>query len=155
MLEGYLGGVALDVLLMREVTPDEEVKLQERDDTKGRAVRLSLRDKILQYSKIACNQLYPPIQESSSRSMGRVLEFEQKIRHALIHPTPAIQPGQPWGSREVVYLQLTLEEAADICDSTIMLISEISDKIGPQFGDVTEWLAYRDPNGLFPETTFR
>lgn len=87
--------------------------------------------------------------------MGRILEFEKKIRHALIHPTPLLRREDPSDARELTYMQLTLEEAAEICDSTLNLISEISDRIGPEFGDVSLWLTYREANALFPDTTFR
>jgi len=88
LLEGYLNGLAVDVQLILPISSREKTLLQEWDEARNHPVRLSLRDKILQYAKLAARAQHPPVQESNSTSMQFVLAMEAAVRHALIHPTP-------------------------------------------------------------------
>lgn len=153
LLEGYLNGLALDVQLMLAVSAKEKTLLQEWDDAKKHPVRLSLRDKILQYAKIAVRAQHPPVQENNSEAMQLVLATETAVRHALIHPTPRLLAGEPT-YRENVYLNLTLEQVQAICDAVVALIRQIGGAVGPSFGDVESWLFERDQNKRYPDRTF-
>jgi hypothetical protein len=153
LLEGYLNGLALDIQLTQRITKEEKTKLQEWDDTKQRPVRLSLRDKVLQYVKIAVHAEHPPIQESNSEPLTLILAMEAAVRHALIHPTPRYSPDEAT-YRENVYLNLTLEQVKAICDAVVLLIRQISSVVGPRFGDVDTWLFERDAANRYPERAF-
>ncbi len=153
LLEGYLNGIAVDIQLTTDVSAKEKVLLQEWDDAKKRPVRLSLRDKILQYVKLASGSDHPPIQETSSKAMAVVLATEGAVRHALIHPTPRLLPRDET-YRENVYLNLDLPEVKAVCDAVVDLIREIRAAIGPKFGEVDWWLFQRDANDRYPEAVF-
>ncbi len=150
LMEGYLNGLALDVQLICNPSAKEKVLLEEWDEAKNRPARLTLRDKILQYVRMAALSQHPPIQESNSDAMGIVLATESAVRHALIHPTPRhVQQDHTY--RENVYLNLTLEQVQAVCDAVVKLIREIGSEIGPRFGDVESWLFNRDETGRYPD----
>lgn len=155
LLEGYLNGIALDISLTRDTTPDEEMKLREWDAKRSRQRPLSLRDKLLQYPKIALEKKHPPLDENNCQEMAKILELEQRIRHSLIHPKPGIlQGGSVYNIREAVYIQLSNEEVAELCDLTVNLIEKINKTIEEKFGKVDLWLHRRDESGRFPNETF-
>jgi hypothetical protein len=153
LLEGYLNGLGVDIQLTLKVSAKEKALLEEWDEAKKRAVRLSLRDKILQYVKLASRSQHPPIQESNSEAMQIVLATESAVRHALIHPTSRLTH-QDSTYRENVYLNLTLDEVQAVCDAVVKLIREIGATVGPQFGDVESWLFDRNPRGRYPDASF-
>jgi hypothetical protein len=154
LVEGYLNGLALDILLTQSVSGEDKSKLSEWDDGRNRPVSLSLRDKILQYPKIATGRDHPPIQESSTAAMKLVLDLERRVRHALIHPTPWVSFRNPSEFREAIFFQLELEDVATICDAVIDLIGAIAETVGDAYGDVSLWLIRRGADGQFPEETF-
>jgi hypothetical protein len=153
VLEAYLNGIALDVLIMRTVTPEIEELLEEWSQERNRPRYLTLRDKILQYVKIACDIKNPPIQESNSPPMRILLEAERQVRNSLVHPTARLTRADPEG-REGVFFHLPLEAVREICDATSALIRQISATIGPSFGDVSWWLFDRGNDDCYPEATF-
>ena len=59
-IEGYLNSLALDILATQTVSPKYEILLTEWDKTKSRPVFLKLRDKLLQYPKLAIGALIVP-----------------------------------------------------------------------------------------------
>lgn len=144
LLEAYLNGIAVDVLFTRtDITDRDRAKLLERDG--DRQFFLSLREKILQYPKIALRSVHPPLAESSSRAMQTVLATEVEVRHALIHPK---------FDREPSFLELPIERVGELCDAVVELITEIATCLGGDFGDIRLWLTYRGANGSFPEHSF-
>lgn len=153
LLEGYLNGLALDIQLTMEVSAKERKLLQEWDDAKDRPARLSLRDKILQYVKLAAGAEHPPIQETNSESMSIVLATEAAVRHALIHPTPRLSPDDET-YRENVYLGLELRQVRAVCDAVVGLIREVRTAIGPRFGDIDWWLFERNTDDRYPDDVF-
>jgi len=157
LIEGYLNGIALDILLIHDTTPTEKIKLSEWDVESSRPRPLSLRDKLLQYPKIAIQAKHPPLDESNCQEMAKILELEQRIRHSLIHPKPEpeVEHGcSAYRIREMVYIQLSIDEVAELCDLSVDLIKQISKTIGEEFGKVDLWLHRRDKTGRFPEETF-
>lgn len=153
LLEGYLNGLAVDVQLLFTVSAKEKTLLQEWDEAKNRPVRLSLRDKILEYVKLAAHAQHPPVQESNSKAMQVVLATETAVRHALIHPTPRLLTGEAT-YRENVYLNLTLQQVEGVCDAVSELIPQIGAAVGPSFGDVDLWLFDRNESNRYPDRTF-
>lgn len=155
LLEGYLNGIALDIYLSRDTTPEEEMKLMEWDAERSRPRPLSLRDKLLQYPKITLKKKHPPLDENNCQEMAKILELEQRIRHSLIHPKPGIlQGGSVYNIREAVYIHLSNEEVAELCDIAINLIEKINKTIEEKFGKVDFWLHRHDESGRFPGETF-
>ncbi len=157
LIEGYLNGIALDILLIQDTTPVEKIKLKEWDEESSRPRPLSLRDKLLQYPKIALKTKHPPLDERNCQEMAKILELEQRIRHSLIHPKPEPEVEHicsAYRIREIVYIQLSTDEVAELCDLSVGLIRKISNTIGEEFGKVDLWLNRRDESGRFPEETF-
>ena len=155
LLEGYLNGLALDILLTQSVSDENRRILSEWDEERKRSLSLSLRDKILQYPKIAIGRDHPPIQESSTPAMKLVLNLERQVRHALIHPTPWVSFRNPSEDREQIFFQLEIEDVAPICDAVLDLISIIAETVGNAYGDVSLWLIKRGADGRFPEEAFQ
>jgi hypothetical protein len=153
LLEGYLNGLAVDIQLLLAVSAKEKTLLQEWDEARNRHVRLSLRDKILEYVKLAARAQHPPIQESNSKAMQVVLATETAVRHALIHPTPRLLTGEAT-YRENVYLNLTLQQVEAVCDAVVELIRQIGAAVGPSFGDVEFWLFGRNESNRYSDRTF-
>jgi len=154
LLEGYLNGLAGDVALLRTVSPADYVKITEWDEKRQRPVFLSLREKLLQYPKIAAGLAHPVLQESSCPAMQRVLRLEKQLRHALIHPRPQVLPSGSESFREAAFFELRLPQVETLCDDVIELIFLISAAAGAEFGEVSLWLARRGPGGMFGEEVF-
>lgn len=155
LLEGYVNGLAFDILLLRRVSPSDEAKLREWDNARNRPLRLTLRDKLLQYPKIATDATHPPLQESGSEALRYVLAAEHEIRHALIHPTPQhdIQTANNRLREEPLYVQ-TLEDVGSLCDAALEVITSVAGIVGPDFGDASFWLCRRNSNGRFGPQAF-
>ncbi|MGH9605418.1 MAG: hypothetical protein ACRD3N_06930 [Terracidiphilus sp.] len=154
LLEGYLNGLACDILLIRTVSQEEREKLEEWRNTAERAKFLALRDKLLQYPKIAIGAQHPPLQEDAVPSMARVLQLESDVRHALIHPRPQLDGGAHAKVRESVFFEPLKPRVATLCDDVLELILKTARVVGPDFGDVELWLRLRGSNGLFPASSF-
>lgn len=155
LLEGYINGIALDIVLLEKPVSEQEMTLlSEYDDGKKRPRMLSLRDKLLQYPKIAISAQHPPVQETSCKAMADVLELEKRVRHALIHPNALVDTRKPQDFREVVLLTLALSEVARLCDAVISVIASIAAAVGAEFGDSSTWLIPRGDDGRFPDDLF-
>ena len=157
LVEGYLNGLAFDVLIMAQPgdLSDEEITKLREWDTKGNRPRLlSLRDKLLQYPRIAAGQQNPIIQESNCPEMKLIIEYEGHIRHALVHPTPKIEEWKETDLRESVFFVLSPDEVGKIVDASIALIRKVSEVTSGKFGDVDVWLFSRGSDGKFPEKAF-
>lgn len=154
LLEGFLNGLAGDVVLLRTVSAKDRTKLTEWDEEWQKPLFLSLREKLLQYPKIATGAEHPLLQESSCPAMHRALRLEKSLRQALIHPRPQIMPADLESFREAAFYELKLDEVAVLCDDVIELIFLISFNVGPNFGDVSLWLVRRQSDGIFSEETF-
>jgi hypothetical protein len=151
MVEGYLNCLSYDILLTATVTERQRALLEER--AAGRFRPVSLRDKILQYPKIAARLPQPPITEQNSAELRFILNLEQVLRHALIHPTP--RPLLAGGAlREAAYQRISAGDVATLCDATVALIRRIAAAVGPSFGDVSLWLFDRGADGRYPDSTF-
>ncbi len=158
LLEAYVNGMALDVLITSEVgdlSQDEIAKLREWDDTRKRPRFLTLREKLLQYPKIALGAEHPPLQESNCKEMALLLEKEESLRHTLVHPKPEVEVQDPEHARERVFMVLTAVEVGKIIDSVIGLIRKLDSVLGGKFGRAEAWLRERDTGGRFPEEAFR
>lgn len=154
LLEGYINGVAGDILLLQHVSDEERTLLEEWDTLKKRPRFVTLRDKLLQYPRIASGAKHAPIQETSSGAMRRVLDLEKQLRHALIHPRPQVYMDELRTFREIIFFELTNQVVGALCDDVLTLIEEISRVVGPRFGDVSFWITKRDSEGLFPDSAF-
>jgi hypothetical protein len=174
-LEGYLNCLAYDILVEREnLTAEEQSRLNDE-------AHLSLRDKVMQYPKIALGKEHPPIQENNCQPLSHLLSREKGVRHALIHPRPHREEFsqkmgyQEYGidhishrmlklksdeeglmsPRESAYWVLEFDEVGRICDSAIGLVQRIYDEIGDEYGEIDWWLYERNENGRFPEEALK
>jgi hypothetical protein len=154
LIEGYLNGLACDILLLKSVSPDEYALLEEWDSAQKRLKFLTLRDKILQYPKIAIGASHPPLQESSCPEIDRIIRLERDLRQALIHPRPQVNSTDPTSFREATYFELKLPTVAALVDDVIELIFKISEIVGDEYGDVRDWLSRRQKNKLFDDAIF-
>lgn len=154
LLEGYLNGLALDVLLSRPVTPAEKVTLEEWDRDRNKARSMSLRDKLLAYPRIAVEGEHTLLQENNCSEFAFMVEHEARVRHALVHPKSILLPNNPTESREQVYFELSYERVADLCDTCLRLIEKISEAMEHRYGNVSFWLTPRSPDGTFASEAF-
>lgn len=159
LLEGYINGIAWDVLLTRSVSAKEETLLQEWDSSIDRYKPLSLRDKLLKYPRLAIQAEVPPIDEGRCPAMGEVLNAETALRHSLIHPTPRVERWEGDTDREFAFRAIGESDRAAaqldaLCDSAIETIDAIDAVLGGVFGTTESWLARRNEDGLFSVTTF-
>jgi len=156
LLEGMLNCIALDILIGRSssLSQDDRDKLEERDSRREKSRLLSLRDKLLQYPRIALGNPHPPLQESNCPEMAFLLGKEETIRHALIHPTPLVRDQENLFTRESAYLMLSTKDVGELCDSVISLIEKLLRTVGPDFGDAELWIHRRGENGRFPPECF-
>ncbi len=156
LIEGYLNSLALDILLTKTATDKQEVLLTEWDSEESRPKFLSLRDKLLQYPKIALGAVHPPLTENNCPEIGKIVELENNLRHSLIHPTPQASEKEPALYREQTYLHLSIDQVDELCDLSIDLVDKINNAINGMFGDVNKlWLKRRDKTGFFSADVFR
>jgi hypothetical protein len=151
-LEGYLNGLAIDIISTQKVSPTEFSQLVEWDLKLNRSKPLSLRQKLLAYPRICLNKTHPVLDENNCPEIKKLLELEQIIRHALIHPNMRATE-EYW--REEAYLSLSMSDVSSLCDMTIVFVRKISKAIKEKFGPVDRWLFDRKENGYFPEEAFR
>ncbi len=158
LLEGYVNGVAFDILVATtpgQLAQEEVDRLLEWDRERKRPRHLSLRDKLLQYPRIALGQAHPPLQESNCTEMGFLLEKEESLRHRLVHPSPSIRIDSPTELRERAFFDLSIDEGGKLVDAVVSLIRRLNDDVlGKKFGNVDVWLFERGTDGRFPEKAF-
>ncbi len=152
LIEGYVNGVAVDIILLRKGELSDEQRATLLDD---KARRLSLRQKLLQFPKIAAGAQHPPLQESNCPDMKLIVDYEVRLRHALVHPTPRVDEDETSEVRESVFFGLTTDQVVTLIDAVIGLIRRIAGAIGDSFGDVNLWIRNRDTTGRFDEEVFR
>jgi len=153
-IEGYLNSLALDISLTQSLDKKQEEMLSEWDSGKNKPKFLKLRDKLLQYPKIAIGVQHPPLTESNCPEIKKIVELENRVRHSLIHPNPQIIRRSPSVNRVHVYLNIEVKEVEKLCDLTITLIRKIDKVINSMFGDIDLWLFERGQDGYFPEEIF-
>ena len=155
LIEAYLNGMGLDIMITQQVSDKDHAKLSEWDKSKSRHKMLSLRDKLLQYPKIALQCDHPPLDENRCKEMKQLLEYEKGIRHALIHPTPKYSDLRPDEHRERFYFDLDIKQVSEIVDLVINSIFLLSNTIGNKFEDPSYWLYKRNESGFFSEEIFK
>lgn len=157
VLEGYLNGLASDIMSdqQEKLSQAQWTQLMEWDAEAKKHKTLSLRQKILQYPKIAIGVKHPPLDDRKSAEVRDVLRFERLHRHAVVHPTPQWNHENPAAiDRESVHHQVDLETVTEVCDAIVGLIRRIDNVLGHRYGDVAWWLTDRDEGGRYPATTF-
>jgi hypothetical protein len=153
-VEGYLNGMATDTLVTEVVSDAQKTKLLEWDNALSRPRHLSLREKLLQYPKLAIGATHPLLDEGNCREIKSILRFEQDVRHSLIHPTPQffVHPSQKF--REGFFHQNQLAQVGELCDLAVELVFKLNASISEKYGKVDEWLFRRNPDGKFPPEVF-
>lgn len=163
LLEGYLNGLAFDILLTQEVSEKSETRLTEWDKKRNKKRFLTLRDKIILYPKIAVNSEHPVIDENSFPELKLLLLCEKTLRNSLIHPNPyfskeyfegPIDWKNPKILRETPFFKLNIGRTGEICDLVIDTIFKIDETINSKYQDVKYWLSKRPKDGKFPTEVF-
>jgi len=154
LLEAYLNGLATDILLCNQPSKKERTVLKEWDDENSKKCWLSLRDKMLQYPKIALGMDNPPLQESNCKSMKEILVAEKNYRHVLIHPNPQIDHLDLFDSREIRFYKIDYDHGYEIIDNIIEYIFTVSNLLTDIFPSVDEWLSRRNESGKFDDSLF-
>ena len=154
LIEGYLNGIAYDIILTSDVSAlskgAREALLERSDD--GRAKFKTLREKLFGYPRLALERKHSPVEEADDH-VAYVLAHEHELRDAFVHPTPRRKPERPV-LRERTYYEFELREVSDLFDHTIGLIRYLDGILDGRFGRVETWLADRDADGRFPPKTF-
>ncbi|MEW6410840.1 MAG: hypothetical protein AB1483_00035 [Candidatus Zixiibacteriota bacterium] len=157
LIEGYINGLGWDIALSQKLSKKYLTIVTEWDVDRQCAVRKSLRDKLLLYPKIAMGKEHPLFDENSCIDMKELLQFEKKLRHSLIHPTPMpqLEGESSIFLRESVFLSPSdFSMIGDLCDVVVRLISKINEALDGLYGDAALWLKVRNPEGCFPTDTF-
>jgi hypothetical protein len=154
LIEGYLNSLAWDIVhvLKNDLTQEERVQLTEWDEEKRRKALLGLREKMLQYPKIATRSKHPPLQENSCPEMRLILEKEDLWRHALVHPK--IESGEEAKLRESVFFDLSFDDVKEIVDASVRLIRQVGRVVGETYGKLDLWLFERGADGRFSDEAF-
>ncbi len=154
LLEGYINGIAVDIEWTADpssLTPAERELVAERSDD-GRSKFKRLRDKILQYPKIAIGAQHPPIQDSTPE-FALILKRERDWRDAIMHPTPRAEDDREI-SRQESFFEIQLGDLRELIDATIALIRKIDTVLDGKFGTVKVWITERGEDGRFPKNVF-
>ncbi len=154
LLEGYLNGLAADLewtTNLSTYSPAQREMILERSDD-GKVRYKQLRDKILQYPKIALAVEHPPIQESM-QDFALILQKEREWRDAFMHPTPRPDQGRPM-LREQTFFEIQSEELGELIDAAISLIRRVDTALDGKFGRVELWIADRGEGGRFADKVF-
>jgi hypothetical protein len=155
LLEGYVNGLAVDILATRKVSDAEKITLKEWDASFGRPRTITLKQKLLRYPQIARGAEHVLLDDRQCASMGRLLAMEPKVRHSLVHPTPRIPRDDQDIDREVEFRSLDIDDVGRLCDDVIETIFAIGAVLDGVFGRASTWLARRGDSGLFDEEAFK
>ncbi len=163
LLEGYLNGMAFDILLTQEVSEKDEIKLTEWDKKMNKKRFLTLRDKILQYPKIAVGSVHPVLDEGNFPEFKMLFLIEKVLRNSLVHPNPyfsdesddePVNWKDPKILRESPFFYFGAGEICELCDLVVNVIFRINEAIGAKYQKVDRWLFKRDEDGKFPNKAF-
>lgn len=155
LLEGYMNGLAVDILGMKGVSDVEKMALKEWDASQGRPKTLTLKQKLLRYPQIALSADNVLLDDRQCAPMGRVLAMEPKVRHSLVHPTPRRPRDGQDADREIEFRSLDIDDVGRLCDDVIETIFAIDGVLDGAFGRVSAWLARRSESGAFADEMFR
>lgn len=174
-LEGYLNCLAYDILY------DDDGHTNKQIDKLIDKSHLSLRSKVLQYTKIALNRKHPPIKESNCPQLDVIIGYNKIIRNSLIHPRPhrtirspksffsekvnnkieentpdEIDLSEPLEGkmREVQYLKLEVDDLVLLCEAAIDLVRRIEEELDYQYTGAKHWLHDRKEDGFSDEVFF-
>jgi hypothetical protein len=155
LLEGYVNGLAVDILAVRRVSDEEKAALKEWDAAQAKPKTITLKQKLLRYPRIALAAERAVVDDRRCAAMGRVLAMEPRVRHSLVHPTPRIPRSDQDVDREIEFRSLDIDEVGRLCDDVIETIFAIDEVLGGVFGRASKWLVRRGESGVFGEEAFR
>lgn len=130
LLEGYLNGIAADILLTRasdSLSKKDFEMLRERGDD-GRAKHQSLRNKLLQYPKLSIGAEHPPI-TGDEQDVALVLSREREWRDAAMHPSPQKRDGEDV-SREQTVFEIDLDDIGKLLKASLSVIERVDTILG-------------------------
>jgi len=153
-VEAYLNGFAFDLLHEKATVLSDKEKelLLEVDPKTGKPRSLTLRDKILQYPRLALQVAHPPFQESNCREMEVLLEKGKPIRDAVAHASPNAAEGSI-SEKLRAMVTTTWEDAVEITDSAIKLV-QLIEKRTRRHALILTHVRDRGPDGRFATDVF-
>ena len=141
LLEGYMNGLGSDLYLTQTIKESDKKHFKDFASEGGYT---SIKEKILHFPRVALGVKDPPLQPSNCKAFSNMLDFEEAIRHSLIHPIPSFQVGPNSIAREEINLQLNISNVGEVIDNTNRLILKIDETINHMFGGVDWWLTLRE-----------
>ncbi len=150
-VEAFINGIACEYLLDHDVTDQKDSELlAEWDSKKDRARFVNLRDKLLQYPRIATGSEHPPITESNCVELKFLVDTAIAHRDALAHPSA--KPAADGLSKEDILLNPTDALVEQTVDSVIKLTRRLQSIVRPTKS--IKWLIGREQSGEFPGHVF-
>lgn len=151
LLEGYLNGLAIDILATRDhggIGPGDLERLKE-SGAGGHKKFQTLKSKLLHYPRIALDREAPLFQEGDFPAMAVVLTKERELREAIVHPTPRLKEEREQ-QREQSYFEIETSGVQALVDASIAVIRRIDQELGGILGTVGFWLFERNGDGRYP-----
>lgn len=174
-LEGYMNCLGYDILFREDgLSKDQIDKLIDSE-------HLGIRDKIMQYPKIALSCKHPPIQENNCYHLEVIVKKEKALRHSTIHPRPhetimstkdvlpesvknkfedsldninKIPDSIEGKFKEKMYFRADIEDLKFLCDTAVGLVKRVEDELDGRYSTATKWLHERQDDGAFPKKAF-
>lgn len=162
-VEGYINGVAFDHFAKNEpsLSPSERSLIMEYDFDRKRTRHVSLRDKLLQYPKIALGFTSPPLQESNCPELRHILAQSKAVRDSIVHssPMPVIPAPENVNAqnlnmvtKEEQFYSINKADLEKTVDSAVGLVDKIHRLLNNDLA--AKWLHRRGDDGLFPPRAF-
>lgn len=155
LLEGYVNGLAVDILCTNRVSDADKTVLKEWEASLKRPKLITLKQKLLRYPRIALAADRVVLDDHQCAPMGRVLAMEPKVRHSLVHPTPRVPRDGQEIDREMEFRSLDIDDVGRLCDDVIETIFAIDAVLDGLFGRASTWLVRRADSGVFGDDAFR
>jgi hypothetical protein len=154
-IESYMNGIAVDCLHSRgtSLTGEERDQLLEWDSARDRARPLTMRAKILRYSRIAAQLPHPPIQENNCPELAFLLQGAKSWRDAIVHSSAMGNLATGGPEKERMLLELEWVDVERTVDSVVSLVRRIHAACKLPVVQI-RWLIDRDATGLFPARAF-
>lgn len=151
LLEGYVNGIGLDVVLTSsgELSDKEVAYLTEWDRARSRPRALPLEEKVREYTRAAVDAKLSPV-GTDLEPFASLLSAQREYRNALTHPSVGFRGLSDYKEPVDVLMLLSKDEVAKVCDLVVGAIFALNEAIARRFQDVAVWLHERGPDGTFP-----
>lgn len=155
MVEAYVNSLAFAALrdARLKLTAADRAKLEEWDPKRGRPRFLSLRDKLLQYPRIATGRSHPVLQDTNCPQLLFLCEEAKALRDAIVHASPVPQHGHGFPEKEMAVWTLSTDKVIGVIDNAIQLVRLLEVEVHGS-AERLFWLQDRAVGGAFDRTVF-